>query len=131
MAKGIAMRSISILFLVLGLVPPTRGVAQDSLPAPLREARALIVAGKIDDAIHAAERYTRGHPRDATGLSRPRRRMDEADAGRSLSRGTGIRGRPSGSRPRIPSRRTGTRRWDCGSAETTASGWSPVAWSEY
>ena len=42
--------------------------AQDTLPAPLREARALIAAGKIDDAIHLAERYTGDHPRDAQGF---------------------------------------------------------------
>jgi cytochrome c-type biogenesis protein CcmH/NrfG len=42
--------------------------AQDSLPPQLREARASIAAGKIDDAIHMAERYTRDHSRDAVGF---------------------------------------------------------------
>ena len=42
--------------------------AQDSLPEPLRQARALIAAGKIDDAIHAAEAYTVQNRRDERGF---------------------------------------------------------------
>jgi tetratricopeptide (TPR) repeat protein len=47
---------------------PLAAAAQDSLPAQLREARTLIAAGKIDDAIQIAERYTRDHSRDAQGF---------------------------------------------------------------
>ena len=47
---------------------PARVVAQDSLPEPLRQTRALLAAGRIDDAIHLAERYTGDHPRDARGF---------------------------------------------------------------
>jgi tetratricopeptide (TPR) repeat protein len=47
---------------------PSPSVAQDSLPAQLREARASIAAGMIDDAIRLAERYTRDHARDAAGF---------------------------------------------------------------
>jgi len=42
--------------------------AQDSLPVELRQARDLIAAGKIEDAIHVAEAYTFRHPRDERGF---------------------------------------------------------------
>ncbi len=47
---------------------PLPAAAQDSLPDPLGQAPALLAAGRIDDAIHLAERYTRDHPRDARGF---------------------------------------------------------------
>lgn len=47
---------------------PSLAIAQDSLPAQLREAQASIAAGRIDDAIHLADRYTRDHPRDVQGF---------------------------------------------------------------
>ena len=52
-ASGIAAGSVS---------------AQDTLPVPLRQARALIADSQIEDAIHLAERYTGEHPRDERGL---------------------------------------------------------------
>ncbi len=53
--------------LALALTAGT-ALAQDTIPEPLRQARALIAAGKIDDAIRLADRYTRDHPRDETGF---------------------------------------------------------------
>jgi cytochrome c-type biogenesis protein CcmH/NrfG len=55
--------------LVVGLAL-SAGVAsaQDTLPEPLRQARALIVAGKIEDAVHAAEAYTIENRRDERGF---------------------------------------------------------------
>jgi cytochrome c-type biogenesis protein CcmH/NrfG len=41
---------------------------QDTLPEPIRQARALIAAGNIEDAIHTSERYTLTHPRDERGF---------------------------------------------------------------
>ena len=42
--------------------------AQDTVPPPLREARALLDSGLADAAAHAAEQYTRDHPHDARGF---------------------------------------------------------------
>jgi tetratricopeptide (TPR) repeat protein len=42
------------------------GLAQDTLP--LLRARAAIEAGRLEDAIHIAQRYTGDHPRDARGF---------------------------------------------------------------
>jgi tetratricopeptide (TPR) repeat protein len=47
---------------------PLAAAAQDTLPAQLRQARTSIAAGRIDDAINLAERYTRDHSRDAQGF---------------------------------------------------------------
>jgi len=41
---------------------------QDTLPVELRQARDLIAAGKVEDAIRAAEAYTMRHPRDERGF---------------------------------------------------------------
>ena len=54
--------------LAVCVLTPLPARAQDSLPEPLRQVRASIAAGKIDDAIHLAERYTGDHARDARGF---------------------------------------------------------------
>ena len=61
------MNRLWLPILALALTAGTaRG--QDTLPEPLRQARSLIAAGKIDDAIHLAERYTNDHPREEGGF---------------------------------------------------------------
>ncbi len=62
------MRARSAWLLAALIVWPLRAAAQDSLPEPLRQARTLIEAGKFDDAIHLAEKYTNDHGRDARGF---------------------------------------------------------------
>ncbi len=43
-------------------------LAQDTLPQPLVQARALLDSGKVEEAIRAADAYTIEHPRDEQGF---------------------------------------------------------------
>ena len=47
---------------------PVPAVAQDTLSGPLAQVHALVAAGRTDEAIRAAERYTSDHPRDPRGF---------------------------------------------------------------
>ncbi len=62
------MNRLWLPLLALGLLSVGAARAQDSLPEPLRQARASVAAGNIEDAIRVAERYTGEHPRDARGF---------------------------------------------------------------
>jgi len=69
LAKGRCVVVRSPLILIVAACLAAAGLhAQDTLPAPLRDARALLGAGKVEDAIATAERYTRTEPRDARGF---------------------------------------------------------------
>lgn len=52
-----------LLGFLLGALPP-----QDTLPRLLRESADALAAGRTNDAIKLADRYTRAHPRDARGF---------------------------------------------------------------
>jgi len=53
---------------MLALPVPTRAQVQDTTSDTLSQARALIAAGRIEDAIRIADRYTREHPHDEAGF---------------------------------------------------------------
>jgi cytochrome c-type biogenesis protein CcmH/NrfG len=56
------------LLALLLCAAPGAARGQDSLPAALAQAQALMAAGRIDEAIHAADVYTQHHGRDVRGF---------------------------------------------------------------
>jgi tetratricopeptide (TPR) repeat protein len=62
------MRTLWLFIPLLACATTGRLAAQASLPPELQGARLAIAAGRIDDAVHLALRYTSHHPRDAQGF---------------------------------------------------------------
>ncbi len=62
------MKTVAVWLVVLAGVGCRIARAQDTVPPPLREAQRLLASGRVDDAVRAAEQYTRDQPRDARGF---------------------------------------------------------------
>ncbi len=62
------MKRSRLFLLATCVVLSSQALAQESLPASLEHARALLTAGQIEAAIDTAERYTGMHPKDERGF---------------------------------------------------------------
>ena len=60
--------TLVVASVVFGCVLAPQALAQDTLPADLAQAQALLAAGRVEDAIHLATQYTGAHPKDERGF---------------------------------------------------------------